>query len=66
MRLSELAKLIQLLIEREGDLDVASAVGSKVTGMQEWELQPLSEDMITVEEPCEYDSFPGKRFVQIG
>lgn len=36
MRLSELAKLIPLLIEREGDLDVAPAVGSKVTPLDGW------------------------------
>lgn len=66
MRLSELGKLIPLLIERVGDLDVASAVGSKVTGIQEWELHPLTEELITVEEPGEYGPFPGKRYVQIG
>ena len=66
MRLSDLAKLITVLIEQEGDLDVASAVGSKVTGMQEWELHSLTEELITVEESDERGPFPGKRYIQIG
>lgn len=66
MRLSELAQLIPELIEREGDLDVACAVGSKVTGIQEWELEPLCESFITVETSEAHGPFPGKRYFQIG